>query len=124
MRLTAGRPAIDQASAAAPLTDQRGFPRNGPPDLAAYERDTTQPTVTINQAAAQIDPTSSSPILFDVVFSEPVINFNTVDLNGTAAATTYVITGSGATYTVAVSGITTSGTVTATVPAGDATDVD
>ena len=34
--------------------------------------DTTRPTVTINQAVAQIDPTSLSPINFTVVFSEPV----------------------------------------------------
>ena len=34
--------------------------------------DVTPPTVTINQAAAQADPTNASPINFTVVFSEPV----------------------------------------------------
>src|SRR6266498_2526812 len=34
--------------------------------------DNTPPTVTINQAAGQADPTSTSPINFTVVFSEAV----------------------------------------------------
>ena len=33
------------------------------------------PTVTINQAAGQADPTNASPINFTVVFSEPVTGF-------------------------------------------------
>ena len=42
--------------------------------------DVTGPTVTINQAAAQVDPTSTSPINFAVVFSEPVTGFTVADL--------------------------------------------
>jgi hypothetical protein len=86
--------------------------------------DTTPPSVTINQAAGQLDPTSSSPINFTVVFSEPVTGFDSSDvlLGGTAGATTCVVTGSGTTYNVAVSGMTRSGTVTATVRAGAAQD--
>ena len=78
------------------------------------------PTVTINQAAAQPDPTSVSPINFTVVFDQVVTGFATGDvaLTGTAGATTGTITGSGTTYNVAVSGMTVSGTVIATVPAG------
>ena len=34
--------------------------------------DVTPPTVTINQAAAQYDPTSSATVLFSVIFSEAV----------------------------------------------------
>ena len=34
--------------------------------------DVTAPTVTINQAVGQPDPTNTSPITFTVVFSEPV----------------------------------------------------
>src|SRR2546429_3743467 len=34
--------------------------------------DPTPPTVTINQAAGQADPTSTAPITFTAVFSEPV----------------------------------------------------
>jgi hypothetical protein len=83
--------------------------------------DTTSPTVTINQAAAQTDPTSSSPINFTVVFSETVTGFAAVDvtISGTAGgAKTVTISGTGPTYTVAVSGMTTSGTVIASIGAG------
>ena len=37
--------------------------------------DHTPPTVTINQAAGQADPTNASPVNFTVVFSEPVTYF-------------------------------------------------
>ncbi len=81
---------------------------------------TVAPNVTINQAAAQVDPTSASPINFTVVFDQPVTGFATGDvtLTGTAGATTGTVTGSGTTYNVAVSGMTSSGTVIATIPAG------
>jgi len=87
--------------------------------------DTTAPSVTINQAAAQADPTSSSPINFTVVFSEPVTGFAGTDvtITGTAGGTkTVTVSGSGSTYTAAVSGMTTDGTVVATIAAGLATD--
>ena len=86
--------------------------------------DTTLPTVTINQAAGQADPTSASSINFTVVFSEPVADFDASDvtLDGTAGATTATVTGSGTTYNVAVSGMTGSGTVIASVGAGVAQD--
>lgn len=86
--------------------------------------DATAPTVTIEQAAGQADPTNSSPITFTVVFSKPVSNFIDTDitLGGTAGATTAVVTGGGTTYTVTVSGMTSNGTVTATIPAGVAND--
>ena len=35
-----------------------------------------RPTVTINQAAGQADPTNASPINFTVVFSEAVTGFD------------------------------------------------
>ncbi|MEO5888074.1 MAG: ExeM/NucH family extracellular endonuclease, partial [Anaerolineales bacterium] len=86
--------------------------------------DATAPSVTINQATGQADPTSSSPINFEVVFSEPVTGFSNSDvtLSGTAGATTAVVTGGPATYNVAVSGMTSNGTVTASIPANAATD--
>src|SRR5690606_16747922 len=86
--------------------------------------DTTSPTVTINQDAAQADPTTNSPINFTVLFSESVTGFATGDvtLSGTAGATTAVVTGAGTTYNVAVSGMTQSGTVIATILAGVAQD--
>ncbi|MEY2494848.1 MAG: large repetitive protein [Verrucomicrobiota bacterium] len=86
--------------------------------------DNVQPSVTINQASGQADPTNASPINFTVVFSEPVTGFGpgSVTLSGTAGATTKVVTGSGTTYNVAVSGMTSNGTVIGTVPAGGAAD--
>ena len=86
--------------------------------------DTTPPTVTINQASGQADPTSAGPINFTVVFSEPVIGFATGDvtLSGTAGATTATVSGGPTTYNVAVSGMTGSGTVIASVPANVAED--
>jgi hypothetical protein len=86
--------------------------------------DTAGPTVTINQAAGQADPTNTSPINFTVVFSESVSDFATGDvtLGGTAGATTATVTGSGTTYNVAVSGMTSDGTVTASIAAGVAHD--
>ena len=97
--------------------------------IATFKKDVTAPTVTINQAAAQSDPTSASPINFTVVFSERVTGFTTGDvtLSGTAGATTATVTeiapNNGTTYNVAVSGMTAPGTVIATIGASVATDV-
>lgn len=92
--------------------------------------DAAPPSVTIDQAAGQADPTSDSPIDFTAVFSEPVNGFgdsgSDVSLGGTASATTAVVTevapNDGTTYNVAVSGMTSSGTVSASIPADAATD--
>ena len=86
--------------------------------------DNTTPTVTINRAAAQADPTNASPINFTVIFNKPITGFTGADvaLSGTAGATAAVVTGTGTTYNVAVSGMTGSGTVIATVPGGNAQD--
>ena len=80
---------------------------------------TLGPTVTINQASGQTDPTAVSPINFTVVFSAAVTAFDGTDvtLTGTAGATTATVTGSGTTYNVAVSGMTANGTVIATIAA-------
>jgi len=79
------------------------------------------PTVTINQAAAQADPTNASPILFTVVFSTPVQGFATgdVSLAGSTVGGTLVATvsGSNADYTVSVTGMTGTGAVVASIPA-------
>jgi hypothetical protein len=83
------------------------------------------PSVTINQAAGQADPTGTSPIQFLVVFSAPVTGFTGADvaIGGTAGGTrTATVTGIGTTYEVAVAGMTTAGTVIATVPDGIAQD--
>ena len=84
------------------------------------------PTVTINSAVGQPDPTSGGPIAFAVTFSKPVTGFTAADVSftGSTAGGTLVavVSGSGADYSVAVSGMTTSGTVVASIPAAAATD--
>jgi hypothetical protein len=88
----------------------------------------TTPTVTINQAAAQADPTNATPIVFTVQFSEVVTGFSNADVSftGSTAAGTLAaaVTGSGDLYTVSVSGMTSSGTVVASIPSGAAADAD
>ena len=86
--------------------------------------DSVKPTVTIEQASGQSDPTNASPVYFTVVFNEPVTGFETGDvtLGGTAGATTATVSGSGTTYTVAVSGMTANGTVTVSLAADIAQD--
>lgn len=93
-------------------------------NTVAYLLDVAAPTVAINQAPLQPDPTTTSPVLFDVIFSEPVTGFDGSDvvLSGSAAATTASFTGSGATYQVSVSGMTQSGDVIASIGAGAAKD--
>jgi len=87
--------------------------------------DLVAPTVTVNQAAGQVDPTTTSPIGFSVAFSEPVVGFTNTDITyiGTALATTATVTGTGPVYDALVSGMTQSGTVIPTVTAAKATDI-
>ena len=75
--------------------------------------DNTAPTLTVNQAAAQSDPTNTDPINFTATFSEP-INTGTftsgdVTLGGTAGGSkTVTITNPSAdnkTFNLAVSGM-------------------
>uniref|UniRef100_UPI00403F52F6 ELWxxDGT repeat protein n=1 Tax=Microcoleus sp. OTE_8_concoct_300 TaxID=2964710 RepID=UPI00403F52F6 len=91
-----------------------------------YTVDTTPPTVTINEATAQTDPTATSPINFTVTFSEPVTGFDATDIDlSTSTATgtlTPTITGGGPVYTVAVNGMTGSGNVIASIKANGVTD--
>ena len=78
------------------------------------------PTVTIDQASGQGDPTNVVPICFQVVFSEAVTGFAADDLTlaGTApGALVAVVRGSGTTYEVEVSGMTDAGTVIASLAA-------
>jgi subtilisin-like proprotein convertase family protein len=83
------------------------------------------PTVSINQSAAQSDPTSLQPINFTVVFDQPVTGFTTGDvvITGTASGTLLsVVTGGPTLYFVAVSGMTSCGTVIVNIPAGVCTN--
>ncbi len=110
---------------AAMVKDQAGNPM-GTPNSGTHTGGGigTLPTVTIDQAVGQADPTNTAPINFTVVFSEDVTGFEGADvmLSGTAGATAAVVTGGPVTYNVAVSGMTASGTVIVTIAAGVATD--
>ncbi len=87
--------------------------------------DTTAPTVTINQAAGQPDPTTATAVTYAIVFSETAAWLVPTPgtLSGTAGANTVVVTGSGTTYSAAVSGMTRTGTVIADIAASAAQDV-
>jgi hypothetical protein len=83
------------------------------------------PTVTVEQAAAQPDPTNDDPINFTATFSEAVTGFANADVTvgGTAGGTlSATVTGGPTTYNIAVSGMTTDGTVTASILANKAVD--
>jgi hypothetical protein len=88
--------------------------------------DGIQPSVTINQAPGQDDPTSVASVKFAVKFSEPVTGFGPADIS--FAGSTVIgslsanVTGSGDSYTVTVTGMTGRGFVVASVPAGGAAD--
>ncbi len=126
----AGGAASTEQATAASVTMSWSAASSGPWAIVAVPvkpaaGDTTPPTVTINQASGQADPTSASPINFTVVFSEQVADFATGDvtITGSAPGTkTATVTGSGTTYNVAVSGMTGSGTVIASIAAGVAHD--
>lgn len=82
--------------------------------------DTIAPTVTINQAFGQADPTNVSPIHFTAVFSEPVSGFTGTDV--TLSSGTATVTPVSATiFDVSVTGMA-QGVLTASIPAGGVTD--
>ncbi|MEG4066573.1 Ig-like domain-containing protein, partial [Microcoleus sp. Pol11C2] len=88
--------------------------------------DTLAPTVTINQAGAQTDPTATSPINFTVTFSKSVEGFDASDIDLTASTATGTltptITGSGSVYNIAVNGQAGNGNVIASIKANGVTD--
>ena len=75
--------------------------------------------VTIDQAGAQADPADALPILFDVVFAEPVTGFEASDITigGTATGVTVSVSGSGAVYTASVDSADHGGTIMLSIPA-------
>ncbi len=94
---------------------------------ATVQYDMAAPTVTVEQAAGQTDPTGSSPVHFTAQFSEPVTGFGADDVvvGGTAPGLKSVaVTNSGDNqrFDVAVSGMSGPGTVTAAIGAGGAQD--
>ena len=122
-----GSGVVQVSMAAAAANDLAG---NG--SLASTSTDNTvsfdnvAPSVTINQASGQIDPTNASPILFTVVFSEPVTGFtqSDVSISGSAGGPLAAsVSGGGASYTVSVTGMSSPGTVVASIPAATVTDL-
>ncbi len=96
------------------------------------QKDVIDPTVTVDQAAGQADPTNVTPIRFTAVFNEPIntATFTTADvsLSGTApgatvASVTEIAPNDGTTFQISVSGMTGSGTVIASIPAGGVQDL-
>jgi hypothetical protein len=96
------------------------------PASFSWTIETTAPTVTVEQAVGQPDPAGSGAVHFTVTFSESVgtsFDGNDVTLGGTALPTTAVVSGGPIVFDVAVSGMTVTGTVTAALAAGVATDL-
>jgi len=94
-----------------------------------YVIDKTAPTVVVSQASGQADPTTTQPILFTVVFSEPVIGFGATNLTlsgtaglGSVSISTNNPSADGRTFDVEISNITSDGTITVSVAAGEVTD--
>lgn len=105
------------------VTDSVGNP-SAALNVNAFTIDTTQPSVTLEQAVGQADPATASPIRFTATFTEAVSGFTTGDvtLGGTAPGTLVgTVTGSGP-YTIEVTGMTGAGTVIASIAAGKAQD--
>jgi len=98
-------------------------------DGSVLFNDTVPPTVTINQASGQADPTTTLPIKFTIVFSEPILTsiFTTSDItqNGTASGITWSITNSGdnKTFTLSATAVTNRGTLIPSIAANRVTDL-
>jgi hypothetical protein len=89
-----------------------------------WSPDVTRPSVTINKAAGQADPTSASPILYTITFDEVVTGFTSSDITITGPGTLSLnLTGAGPVYTLEVSGMSSDGNVTASILANVCTDL-
>ncbi len=91
--------------------------------------DATPPTVTVNQATGQADPTTTLPIRFTIQFSEPIDTrvFTTGDItqNGTATGIAWNITDSGdhRTFTLSATAVTGVGALVPSIAANRVTDL-
>ncbi len=106
------------------VTDQGGLTFDKIFVVSVNDLNEISPTVTINQAVGQADPTNASPIVFDVVFSVTVADFDATDvtISGIAGLPSISVIGAGTTYTVSVTGMASGETVAATLAAGVAHD--
>ena len=93
-----------------------------------YATDESAPTVTINQAAIQADPTTVLNIEFTAVFSEPVTGFQSNDISfaGSTAdisrARAFLHEGENNLYRVIVTNIASGGQIKVSIPANAVTD--
>jgi hypothetical protein len=117
------------------ITAGKVFDPAGNPNTTSTSTDNTvdyvdnvPPAVTVNQGSSQVDPTNALPIVFSVVFSEPITvnSFTTADIkqNGTATGVTWKITDTGdhQTFTLSATALAGSGTVIPSIPANRVTD--
>src|SRR5206468_3846044 len=106
------------ANAATDLTGNLSAASTSTDNTVAFNN--TAPTVTVNQGAGQADPTNSSPVNFDVMFSAPITGFQNTDVSLTGSTVggflAVGVTGSGANYTVSVTGMTGIGTIVVSIP--------
>lgn len=108
----------------------KGSWRSTSNETTAVATEVSKPTVSINQAADQADP-SPAPVRFTATFIRPVTGLTSAGITVTTSASVtktaaynVAVTGSGTTWTVTVTGLTsTSGTVSATVNLDAATDL-
>ena len=105
-------------------TDQKG---NTLRSTLTFNLDTSAPSVSVDQAAAQSDPTNVAPINFTVRFSEAVSGFTGTDVSFAGSTVGGVlqasVTGNGANYGVSVTGMQGAGAVVASLVAGVAFDL-
>lgn len=98
-----------------------------PGQISTFVPPPVLPTVTVNQAVGQADPTGSEPINYTVLFSATVTGFTNGDVSfaGSTAGGSLVatVTGALAGYNIAVTGMTSAGNVVVSVPAGVAADL-
>ena len=98
-------------------------------DNSVSFNDNIRPTVTVNQAVGQVDPSSTLPINFSVVFSEPIIAsiFTPTDIiqSGTAQGIVWSITDAGnhMNFTLSATASTTRGTIIPSIAANRVTDL-
>ena len=112
------------------VTDNNGLSFTGEHTVTITDvADETPPSVSLEQAVGQNDPTNVSPIIFTVLFSESVTGFDESDVDlslsttgGLLSATVTDMTPSHTTFNVVVSGMTSDGDVIASVSAGAAVD--
>lgn len=84
--------------------------------------DTEPPTVTVNQSGTQPDPAASGTLAFEAAFNEPVFNLMASSVTTSGIAGAVSVSGGPETYLIEIETTSAEGYVTASIPAGSATD--